>query len=232
MTLILSRIILTLILFYSIFLVWTKNVDLLLWTKNTITKILPINEESKKGYALDFSFKNTTIVPIRSSNKNIDGKIAVCFYGSAIVNRNTFPSTIKKIEATVKIGKSWLSTILYDIKIGTLENGDNAIVLLSDTSQDMIFLMKWENIHTKINQKKVLTPGEILSGSAVFILDSSIEEAKDIKIIRITISDFLNNKSIQQVNIDTKVFDAISKGFKLIDRGFLQKDNNKLEWIN
>lgn len=232
MTLILSRIFLTFILFYALVLVWTKNVDLLLWTKNTIAKMLPINEESKKGYTLDFSFKNTTIVPIKSSNKNIDGKVAVCFYDSAIVNRNTFSSTIKNIEATVKIGKSWRATNLYDIKIGTLKSGENAIVLEGDTLQGRIFLMKWENIRIRINQRKVLSPGEILTGSAAFILDSSIEEAKNIKEIRITISDFLDNESIRQVNIDTKTFDAIDKGFKLIDKSFLQKEENILEWKN
>jgi len=45
MILLISRIILTLILIYTFFLVWTKDVNLISWVKNKITKSMPINEQ-------------------------------------------------------------------------------------------------------------------------------------------------------------------------------------------
>ncbi|MBI5024718.1 MAG: hypothetical protein HZC18_06950 [Candidatus Omnitrophica bacterium] len=45
MTLLISRIILTLVIVYVTYLIWTSNVDLVLWSKNAIRGWLPINKE-------------------------------------------------------------------------------------------------------------------------------------------------------------------------------------------
>jgi len=48
-TLLLSRLLLSFLLIYAGILIWTKNVDLLIWTKKHIEKILPINQEQPKN---------------------------------------------------------------------------------------------------------------------------------------------------------------------------------------
>ena len=49
MTLIMSRVVLTGVLFYALILIWTKDVNLISWVKNTVAKILPINEQHEQS---------------------------------------------------------------------------------------------------------------------------------------------------------------------------------------
>ena len=51
MALLISRIVLTLILIYAVFLVWTKNVDLWTWVQNKTKSILPITEDKESQSA-------------------------------------------------------------------------------------------------------------------------------------------------------------------------------------
>ena len=67
----------------------------------------------KAGYHVDFSSENTFVVPIESSNQSVNGQLAIGFYGIAIVNNNSFSSTIKDIELHAKIENKWLKTRLY-----------------------------------------------------------------------------------------------------------------------
>ena len=49
MTLLISRIILTLVLLGMIYLVWVNNVDLLKWGEKKVKELLPISEQSDPG---------------------------------------------------------------------------------------------------------------------------------------------------------------------------------------
>ena len=233
MILIISRVILSLILLYLIFLVWTKNVDLLIWTKNKIAKLLPINEGSTKGYTLDFEYDKINVLFFRSKNKTIDGKVAILFYNIAIVNRNEFSSTIKDFKATVEIGNRKQTLVLYNVKTGIVNTKKNVLAIADGKNKRYILMMNWENMHPKINKRKVLLTGEVLTGSLMFYVDRYFfdEELKTIKNIKLIITDFLGNKSVQNIKMDSK-FEVLKENVFVIDDNFIQHENGLIEWEN
>lgn len=75
----------------------TEIITIIIGTFALIPIYFLIQEKRKrKGFDFDFSYKNLTIIPITSSNKRINSKIAICVYSMDIVNKNTFDTTIKK----------------------------------------------------------------------------------------------------------------------------------------
>lgn len=182
----------------------------------------------RKGFDFDFSFKNLTIIPILSPNQRINNKIAICIYALNIVNKNTFDTTIKRIELFVKHNNRTLKTHLYNVATGKLSNGDNAVIL--NNGIDNIILMKWVNINQKIIAKDILSSGGILNGSAVFIIEEQTINPKDVSEVKVVIYDYLENKSSKTLDIDQSVFKGLDKNFKIIDRKFLQNDNNDIQF--
>lgn len=83
----------------------------------------------RKGFDFDSSYKDLTIIPITSSNKRINNRIAICIYNIDIVNKNTFDTTIKKIDLVLKYHNRILKTYLYNVTTGSVSNGTKAVLL-------------------------------------------------------------------------------------------------------
>ena len=184
----------------------------------------------RKGFDFDFSYENLTIIPITSSNKRINSKIAICVYCMDIVNKNTFDTTIKKIDLVFKYHNKILKTHLYNVATGSLLNGDKAVLL--NNGIDNIILMKWSNINERIISKKVLSSGGIFSGSGVFIIEEQISNLRDVSELRLAIYDYLGNKSTRVIRIDQSMFTGSQKRFKVIDKKFIQSKNQKIEFLD
>jgi len=187
-------------------------------------------KRKRKGFDFDFSYKNLTIIPITSSNKRINSKIAICVYNMDIVNKNTFDTTVKKIDLVLKYHNKMLKTYLYNVATGSLLNGDKAVLL--NNGIDNIILMKWSNINERIISKKVLSSGGIFSGSAVFIVEKQISNLQDISELKLVIYDYLGNKSSKVIHIDQSMFTGSQKRFKVIDKKFIQSKNQKIEFLD
>lgn len=187
-------------------------------------------KRKRKGFDFDFSYKNLTIIPITSSNKRINSKIAICIYNMDIVNKNTFDTTIKKIELVLKYHNKILKTYLHNVATGSLLNGDKAVLL--NNGIDNIILMKWSNINEGIISKKVLSSGGIFSGSAVFIVEKQISNLQDISELKLVLYDYLGNKSSKVIRIDQSMFTGLQKRFKVIDKKFIQNKNQKIEFLD
>ncbi len=69
MSLLFSRIILTLVMLYVTYLIWTSNVDLILWFKNQIRSRLPINNTDINGPSQNLKTEQTPeMIKILKSN--------------------------------------------------------------------------------------------------------------------------------------------------------------------
>ena len=186
------------------------------------------NSLFEESYDLDVHYRNLIIVPIDSSNQGVNGKFGIFLYNLTIVNINNPPSTIKEVTASAKIGESWLSTKLYSIRTGTDLGMDNSMVLVSE--RDTIFAGNWENIRTKIALQSILPKGGTLNGSAVFVLDTNMENPKKISELRITITDFSKNRFDKHIKLDAEAFMAFDNHFRAKDRSFRQLDDHTIEW--
>lgn len=191
---------------------------------------LVIEKLKRKGFDFDFSYKNLTIIPITSSNKRINNKIAICVYSMDIVNKNTFDTTVKKIDLVLRYHNKILKTYLYNVATGSLLNGDKAVLL--NNGIDNIILMNWSNINERIISKKVLSSGGIFSGSAVFIVEKQMSNLQDISELKLVIYDYLGNKSSKVIHIDQSMFTGSRKRFKVIDKKFIQSKNQKIEFLD
>lgn len=177
---------------------------------------------------MDFALENTIIIPVVSSNKNVNNKTAICFYHMTIVNKNPFSTTIKNVEAFARIGKSWHKTTLCNVKTGKLKNGIDAVIL--SNGQENVVMMRWKNLHAEICQQDPLPNGGVLKGSAVFMLDVEINKTRDISKVKILISDYLRRRSVKYVRIEEGTFDAMNKNFKIVDKEFTQINDETFEW--
>jgi len=209
----------------------TETITIIIGILALIPVYFLIKEKLKrKGFDFDSSYKDLTIIPITSSNKRVNSKIAICIYNIDIVNKNTFDTTVKKIDLVLKYHNKMLKTYLYNVATGSLLNGDKAVLL--NNGIDNIILMKWSNINERIISKKVLSSGGIFSGSAVFIVEKQISNLQDISELKLVIYDYLGNKSSKVIHIDQSMFTGSQKRFKVIDKKFIQSKNQKIEFLD
>ena len=150
------------------------------------------------------------------------------FIAWIIVNKNTFGTTVKKIELVLKYHSKILKTYLYNVATGSLLNGDKAVIM--NNGIDSIILMKWSNINERIISKKVLSSGGVFSGSAVFIVEKQISNLQDISELRLLIYDYLGNKSSKVIHIDQSMFTNSQRRFKVMDKKFIQTESQGIEF--
>lgn len=184
----------------------------------------------RKGYDMDFTLENTIIVPAVSSNQNVNNKTAICFYQMTIVNKNLFSTTIKNVEVSAKIGKSWYKTTPHRIKTGKLKDATDVAVL--SNGQTSIFIQGWKNLHAEIHRQNALSDGGVLRGSAVFILETDIDKAKHISKLKILISDYLKKRSVKYVKTQDKWLNDAKKNFRIVDKELVQIDDKTFQWRN
>ncbi len=196
-----------------------------------ITVCFLLREKLKrKGFDFDSSYKDLTIIPITSSNKRINGKMTICIYNIDIVNKNTFDTTVKKIDLVLRYHNKLLKTYLYNVATGRTSIGDKAVVLNNGICS--IILGKWLNINERIMSKEVLSSGGIFSGSAVFIVEEQISDLQDVSELRLTIYDYLGNKSTKVIRVDQSMFTGSQKRFRVIDKEFIESKSQEIEFLD
>ena len=184
----------------------------------------------RKGFDFDSSYKDLTIIPITSSDKRINNKVAICIYNIDIVNKNTFDTTIKKIDLFLKYHNKILETYLYNVTTGSVLNGTKAVLL--NNGIQSILLGGWSHLNERIMSKEVLSSGGIFSGSAVFIVEEQISNLMDISELRLVIYDYLGNKSSKVIHVDQSMFTGLKKRFRVIDKKFIENKNQEIEFLD
>ncbi|RJP44360.1 MAG: hypothetical protein C4548_06080 [Desulfobacteraceae bacterium] len=197
--------------------------------------ILDRNEstQSKKtaGYIFDIKYQNVMILPFLLPKETNNEKVNLIFYKMVIANCTHNPATIKSVLLQYKLDGIDYTKDSFIIKTGRLLNGEeNAALIIVDSAH--IFLQGWYNLRRKINELKVLEPGGVLSGSAVFPLEAKANDLGRIEDLKLVIRDYSNNISIHDIEIQPEWINALKKGGIFINTKFSQQANNIVNFVH
>ncbi len=200
---ILLKVFFTLCFVYVIFVVWTNEIDI----KKTIIAPLSSIIKFKKHIKIDINFANTTFARCLLPGNTNNGNIGITFFELKIVNLSEENTTIKEVILRYTLNDKVFTTESYVLLTGTLyspldKKDINAIII--KRGSDRIFLMGWNNLRTEIGEYKVLPPGGVLSGSALFVLGfNTIEDLSKIEKFEMVIVDYSGTETVQEIMIQS-----------------------------
>lgn len=198
---IIIKVFLTLCLIYGIFIVWTNEIDL----KKTIITPLTSIVKFKKHIKLDINIANTSLVRCILPGNYNSGNIGLLLYDLKIVNSSEENSTIKEVNLRYTLDGKGFTTESLALLTGTLyspldKKDINAVII--QRGADKIVLMNWNNLRTEIGEHKVLQPGGVLSGSALFVLGfDSMETLSKVGKVELVVIDYSGAESIQEIKL-------------------------------
>lgn len=200
---IMLKVFFTLCLVYGIFVVWTNEIDI----KKTIIAPLSSIIKFKKHIKLDINVANTTFARCLLPGNTNNGNIGIALYDLKIVNSSEENSTIKEVILRYTLNGKVFTAESYVLLTGTLyspldKKDINAIIIRRGS--DRVVLMRWNNLRTEIGEYKVLPPGGVLSGSALFVLGfDTIEALSKIKKLEMVIVDYSGTETVQEIMIQS-----------------------------
>lgn len=195
------KVLISLCLIYGILIVWTNEIDV----KKTIITPLSSIIKFKKHVKLDINMGNISLVRCISPGNDNSGNIALMLYDLTIVNSPQGNSTIKKVIVRYILNGRRFATesvvLLTGTLYSTLEKKDiNAVII--KRGADKIVLMNWNNLRTKIGERKVLSPDEVMSGSALFVLGfDNVEALSKIRNLEMVVVDYSGAETVQEIKL-------------------------------
>jgi hypothetical protein len=198
---VIAKVLISLCLIYGIIIVWTNEIDL----KKTIITPLSSIIKFKKHVKLDINIKNTSLVRCILPGHDNSGNIGLLFYDLNIVNSSDENSTIKQVIVRYSLNGRRFATESVVLLTGTLysplEKKDiNAVIV--KRGADKIILMNWNNLRTKIGERKALLPGGVLPGSALFVLGiDSVEVISRIRNLELVVVDYSGAEAVQEIKL-------------------------------
>jgi hypothetical protein len=190
------------IAFGGIYTVWTRPIDIV----GTLSKPLSFLWSEKKTATLDVDVKQVVGAQFRG-----------------VPGENV---TVKKIVLRVKGRREDIdSTVLITGQVETPKGEiDSIIVQVANPGKVAnIILMNWKNLRPILSELKMLSPGAVLAGSAVFVIDGmTLDQFKRLEMVELVAIDFAGNEATKQIDIapDWVTRAAISS---VADREFLSK---------
>ena len=177
---------------------------------------ISIYRSIKNPTALIFEIEPEQVIISRfsSKNKNVDGKACIGIYQLSITGKSNNPTTIKKIEALVKIKNKWIEANQYIVC--KQESSCRSNVIKLSNGIEKIFISAW-NDNTIRESKVKIEFGETVITSLTYFLDISDQELYNINKIKLEIQDYLGRKYYYKYNITDKNFNGIRKGLYIID---------------
>ena len=198
---ILVKVILTIILVYGIIVVWASDIDI----KKTILAPFSSVIKFKKHLNIDVNIDNIVITRFIFPGHKYSGNFGLLFYSLKIVNSSEDNCTIKKVDLRYtldgKINSIAPNTLLTGTGYFPLEKKDvNAIIVRR--AEENLVLLNWQNLATEIGEHKVLPPGGVLSGSALFVFEfNEVEKLSNMRNVELVITDYLGEESVQEIKL-------------------------------
>jgi len=188
-----------------------------------------LRTKSKKRYKFNLDFKNITFAKFwKPSNKNLDGRLCLVVNTINVVNGSDEPNTLKSITLSYRFKKKKYQTDSYVVATEELpKSGEPGIVLTNKESN--VVLVGWENVRTKLNNREILNPGSVFSGSAVFLFEQHITNASEIQKLCFIVHDYYGNKSVHPIAVQKEWYKSLSAGFFLINEPFAFKEDGSIE---
>lgn len=149
----------------------------------------------KKRYKLDCEYKNIYFAtfpdPYGSKNEKC---FCLIFYDLHIVNNADRSNTLKNIILSYKFnGKKYQEESHVVHTKETSPTGEPVLVLSHGPNK--IHLGSWHNILPKLGERKPLQPGDVFSGSAIFLFESHVKDIRLVKNLELIVTNFNGGKS-------------------------------------
>lgn len=158
-------------------------------------------------FFFDSKPQNTFFTRYHNEDDTRSGNIGLAFYDINIVNVSDQTYTIKDLTLKYELDGTTYSTESTVLRTGHVIGGNKrikAIRLQKILGYDVhnVHLLNWINIKTKIGERRAITPGSVLHGSAFFVLElRDFEEVKHLENMEILIRDYSGNSSVQRVEM-------------------------------
>jgi hypothetical protein len=187
-----------------------------------------IIKKIKKPYKFDFDYKNITFSLFSDpQTPKFDKRFCLIIYFLRIVNNSEESKTLKNILISYRYNNKIYKNESHVIQTGIIpQNNEPAII--SSNGIDVIFLMRWHNIRSKLGKNEILHPGGVFSGSAVFLFEPNVNLEK-IKELKLIVIDFTGNKLSYPLEIKDEWFKPINKGFAVINKTFSINPDNSIQ---
>lgn len=184
----------------------------------------------RKRYKFDLDYKNITFATFSSpQNPKLDNRFCLILYVLRIVNRSDESNTLKNVLLSYKFNGKVFQDESFVVLTGTTPP-EGKPALITSNGLDNIIMMGWDNIRPKLANCEVLQPGAVLSGSAVFLFDSCVNNLNLLKNLKLIISDYHGNKLSYPIAIREEWLKGLDKGFKLINKSFAISEDNTFKW--
>lgn len=158
-----------------------------------------ITDSTSKKIDLNLNSDNIFLARIFEDKADFNGHIGVIIFGMALVNKSKDFTTIKDVLLDFDFDNKQQSEQSLNLETGISKNTTDHKEFPSlrfKVQKDTIYFLNWFNIKDKIDEGKLLHPGEILQGSAYYPLPiTDINDFNRIKNLSISIIDYAGHKS-------------------------------------
>ena len=182
----------------------------------------------RSKHQIDIEPGRIAVLRIASPNENRNEKQALLFYTIDFVNSGPSTVTLKEVQLRYRLKGQWRwrESTLISIPTGEIE-GKSAVALAN--SEDTIVIGSWINLREVLNRRQSLNQGEVITASAVFMLESPKAEFRQMSSVKIIIRDYLGGKSSHEFKPESNWFKGNDKGFSLVDAPVCKK-KGRIQW--
>lgn len=182
---------------------------------------------------VNFNSKNVLFTRFKQKGNERTGNIALMFYGMQISNISDRSFTIKAVNLEFEFLGETINEISHTLITGSIYSSSDKSYLDSiilKLPKDQVIFMDWKNIRNEIYKNRVLNPGEILTGSAIYVLNIKEEFQLD-KIVnpRFIIEDYSGNISSHPIRIIEDWKRILKVGY-IEPKKFKQDEGSEIEF--
>lgn len=158
-------------------------------------------DSASKGVGLDFNSKQIVLARIIADKEtSYNGYIGIIVYSMVLVNKSKDFITVKNALLQFDFDGKRQSEEALNLITGIVKDTTNGIEkpsLKFEVKHGVtVYIEDWYNLREKINEGKLLHPGEILKGSAYYLLPiTDTYDLNRIKNVSISIIDYSGNKT-------------------------------------
>lgn len=227
------KVVLTCVLGFFIYYVWTIEIDV----RRTITKPLTSMLTIRKSAKLEVSAEQMVMGRFRSAGEKTASKVALVMYQLHLINSSNEALTLREVKLRVTTQKGMqeiapvtLTTGSVKAPKGQLEDAAIMQANNKDGGVSRMILIGWKNLSSILAEYRTLGEGAVLAGSAAFVLDmkdpAEVAQLKSLKLIAI---DFSGNEIAIDITIDPKWLEQARK-FELVNQSFYSDGEQGFKW--
>lgn len=204
----------------ALYFFWTSKVDV----GKTLLKpfsFITFNKEAR----LDLDYQQIL-------GAQCNGRPSFVFYTFQFVNSSDDNLTVKQILVryhTASGERTVDSTVIDPGEVVTPKGNVESIMIHSRSRGANIMLMNWKNFRPVLGEFKTLSPGAVLSGSAVFVLDGiTLQDLKQLKRFQVVAIDFSGNEVVKDIDVKPE-WVAHADDLEVASRAFTAK-GQEITW--